>query len=105
MLLSEGSYFIVGGAGFIGSHFVDRCSRPKIPTASPSTTTSPRAATGTSRALGDARLSVVRSDASDLKALTATMDGHDWVIHLASNPDIARSRTRSPTSIFTEARF
>ncbi|MGA8110859.1 MAG: NAD-dependent epimerase/dehydratase family protein, partial [Acidobacteriaceae bacterium] len=39
----------------------------------------------------DVRLSIVRADASDVEALTATMTGHDWVIHLAANPDIARA--------------
>ena len=39
--------------------------------------------------LGDDRLSVVRGDVGDLPALTDAMAGHDTVIHLASNPDIA----------------
>src|SRR5262249_26036525 len=30
-------------------------------------------------------------DVGDLAALTTAMDGHDAVIHLASNPDIARA--------------
>ena len=41
---------VVGGAGFIGSHFVDALARrPGAPSGSPSTTTSPPAASGTSR--------------------------------------------------------
>jgi UDP-glucose 4-epimerase len=36
---------------------------------------------------------VVRSDVKDLEALTEAMSGHDVVVHLASNPDIARAMT------------
>lgn len=42
---------------------------------------------------GDERLAVHRGDVKDLEALTAAMAGHDMVIHLASNPDIARAMT------------
>ncbi len=90
MLLAEGSYFIVGGAGFIGSHFVDALL------ASPKTrrvTIFDNFASGREwhyeDHVNDARLNVIRADASDVDALTATMEGHDWVIHLASNADIA----------------
>jgi UDP-glucose 4-epimerase len=43
--------------------------------------------------VGDERLLVVRGDAKDLDALTGAMAGHDVVVHLASNPDIARAMT------------
>ena len=42
---------------------------------------------------GDPRLDIVHDDVRDLDALAAAMDGHDTVIHLASNPDIARAMT------------
>lgn len=90
MLLSEGSYFIVGGAGFIGSHFVDALLASED---TRRVTIFDNFSSGREwhyeKHVGDARLTVVRSDASDVNALSATMDGHDWVIHLASNPDIA----------------
>jgi UDP-glucose 4-epimerase len=90
MLLSEGSYFIVGGAGFIGSHFADALLASED---TRRVTIFDNFSSGREwhyeKHLGDARLTVVRSDASDVNALSATMDGHDWVIHLASNPDIA----------------
>lgn len=92
MLLCEGSYFIAGGAGFIGSHFTDALL------ASPLTrrvTVFDNFSSGREWHLAqhaaDPRLNIVRADASDVNALAATMDGHDWVIHLASNPDIARA--------------
>ena len=39
----------------------------------------------------DRRLRVICGDVKDLAALERNMDGHDTVIHLASNPDIARA--------------
>src|SRR5580692_279826 len=90
MLLCEGSYFVVGGAGFIGSHFTDAFL------ASPLTrrvTLFDNFSSGRDwhfeQHRNDPRLTVIRADASDVNSLTATMEGHDWVIHLASNPDIA----------------
>ncbi len=90
MLLSECSYFLVGGAGFIGSHFAD------VLLASPLTrrvTIFDNFSSGREwhleRHRSDPRLLVVRADASDANALAVTMEGHDWVIHLASNPDIS----------------
>jgi len=90
MLLSEGSYFIVGGAGFIGSHFVDALlASPKTRRVTVFDNFSSGREWHFESHLGDPRLSVIRADASDINALTATMEGHDWVFHLASNADIA----------------
>jgi UDP-glucose 4-epimerase len=95
MLLAEASYFIVGGAGFIGSHFTDALL------ASPRTrrvTIFDNFTSGREwhyeQHRHDPRLNIVHADASDVGALTATMEGHDWVIHLASNPDIAAAVER-----------
>jgi UDP-glucose 4-epimerase len=43
--------------------------------------------------VGDERFIVVRGDAKDLDTLTGAMAAHDVVVHLASNPDIARAVT------------
>jgi UDP-glucose 4-epimerase len=43
--------------------------------------------------LQDRRFHVVRGDVSDLEHLTHAIRGSDLVIHLASNPDIARAAT------------
>ena len=94
MTLSRERVLIVGGAGFVGSHFTDALLADE----------------GTSRVTlydnftsgqewhyahhaGDERLAVVQGDANDLAALTEAMAGHDLVIHLASNPDIAAAMT------------
>jgi len=85
-------FIVVGGAGFIGSHFVDRLlgdARVEVVTVYDNFTS------GRDWHLaqhgGDARLRVARGDVGDLTALTDAMGGHDTVIHLASNPDIARA--------------
>ncbi|HET8672794.1 MAG TPA: NAD-dependent epimerase/dehydratase family protein, partial [Thermoleophilaceae bacterium] len=49
----------------------------------------------------DPRLEVVRGEASDLDALCEALAGHDLVIHLASNPDIAAAMA-DPTIDFYE---
>jgi UDP-glucose 4-epimerase len=43
--------------------------------------------------LSDPRFCAVRGDVRDIEPLTAAMRGNDVVIHLASNPDIARAAT------------
>ena len=82
--------FIVGGAGFLGSHFTDRLlGDPGAGTV----TLYDNFSSGKERHFrhheNDKRLHVVRADAGDLDRLVTEMDGHDVVIHLASNPDIA----------------
>lgn len=92
MLLPEASYFIVGGAGFIGSHFTDALlASPKTRRVTLFDNFSSGREWHYEAHASDPRLKVVRADASDISALMATMEGHDWVIHLASNPDIARA--------------
>src|SRR6202012_4928101 len=44
---------------------------------------------------------VVRGNVEDTEALVRAMEGSDVVIHLASNPDIARA-AREPTIDFTQ---
>ena len=85
---------IVGGAGFIGSHFTDRLLQESSTTA---VTVFDNFSSGREWHLAhhrdDARLHIVRGDAADLDLLAREMEGHDTVIHLASNPDIARAVT------------
>jgi UDP-glucose 4-epimerase len=93
---------IVGGAGFIGSHFVDRLLERA---ATERLTVFDNFSSGREWHLsghtGDERLRLVVGDALDLPALVAAMDGTDTVIHLASNPDIARAIT-DPTVDFDQ---
>jgi UDP-glucose 4-epimerase len=96
------SFFIVGGAGFIGSHFCDHLLGPGEAAAVTiyDNFSSGRAWHHAHHA-ADRRFRVVRADVEDTPALTAAMAGHDVVIHLASNPDIARAASE-PTIDFTQ---
>jgi UDP-glucose 4-epimerase len=85
-------YLIVGGAGFIGSHFVDRLLGDGDEATVFDNFTSGRDWHLEPHA-DDERLRIVRGDVKDLAALSEAMAGHDVVIHLASNPDIARAAT------------
>lgn len=84
-------FIIVGGAGFIGSHFTDRLLTQE--NGLERVTLFDNFSSGRewhyAHHAKDARLKVVRGDVKDLEALTRAMSGHDVVIHLASNPDIA----------------
>ncbi len=85
---------VVGGAGFIGGHFVDHLLASD---ATEKVTVYDNFSSGRewhlAAHLTDTRLTVVKSDVRDLEDLVTAMDGHDTVIHLASNPDIARAMT------------
>ncbi|MGO9266136.1 MAG: NAD-dependent epimerase/dehydratase family protein [Candidatus Binataceae bacterium] len=85
-------YFIVGGAGFIGSHFADALLAGREVAA---VTLYDNFASGREwhyeAHIGDPRFRIVRGDVGDCDRLTAAMRGHEVVIHLASNPDIARA--------------
>jgi UDP-glucose 4-epimerase len=87
-------FFVVGGAGFIGAHFVDFLLGEG---AAAGVTVYDNFSSGREWHLqahrDDPRLRVVRGNVEDLPALRQAMDGHDVVIHLASNPDIARAAT------------
>ncbi len=77
--------FVIGGAGFIGSHLVDRLvSRGEV-TIFDNMTVGKRAFVADHLASGRAKLVV--ADALDLDALKAAMPGHDVVFHLAANPE------------------
>jgi UDP-glucose 4-epimerase len=90
-------FFIVGGAGFIGSHFTDHLLGLSGADAVAGVTLYDNFSSGRAwhhaHHAADARLRIVRDDVEKLDALRAAMDGHDVVIHLASNPDIARAAT------------
>jgi UDP-glucose 4-epimerase len=85
---------IVGGAGFIGSHFLDHLlgsGQVECVTVYDNFTSGRE--WHLAAHMDDPRLHVVRGDVADLRLLTETMDGIETVIHLASNPDIARAAT------------
>jgi UDP-glucose 4-epimerase len=98
-------FFLAGGAGFIGSHFTDRLlTDPAIKRVTLYDNFTSGRPWHYAHHEGDARLHVVRGDVKDLATLTEAMAGHDAVIHLASNPDIARAATE-PDIDFREGTF
>ncbi|MCH7937670.1 MAG: NAD-dependent epimerase/dehydratase family protein, partial [Proteobacteria bacterium] len=91
-----GKYIIIGGAGFIGSHFTDRLLDGG---AAEAVTVFDNFSSGREwhieRHLSDPRLTIVNADAGDADALAdavaGAVAGGGTVIHLAANPDIARA--------------
>ena len=96
---------VVGGAGFIGSHFVDRLMATSEIR---EVVVYDNFSSGREWHLADhgesARLRIVRADVKDLNSLIKGMRGCDMVIHLASNPDIARAVTE-PAIDFHEGTY
>jgi UDP-glucose 4-epimerase len=92
--MDDQRWFIVGGAGFIGSHFVDALLARPTTTA---VTIYDNFTSGRRWHLephqADARFAVVEADVKELDTLTRAIAGHDSVVHLASNPDIALAMT------------
>lgn len=87
-------YFITGGAGFIGSHFADRLlADPTVDAVTLFDNYSSGREWHSAHHLADSRFHAIRGDVKDLGLLTESLKGHDVVIHLASNPDIARAAT------------
>jgi UDP-glucose 4-epimerase len=85
---------LVGGAGFIGGHFTDRLLASEE---TEELTVYDNFSSGREWHLAahqaDTRLKMVKNDVRNMEDLVAAVDGHDTVIHLASNPDIARAVT------------
>ncbi|WAX59312.1 NAD-dependent epimerase/dehydratase family protein [Jatrophihabitans cynanchi] len=85
---------VVGGAGFIGSHFVDRLLSDSH---TEGVTVYDNFSSGRDWHLSphasDERLRIVQADVRDLGDLVDAVRDHTAIIHLASNPDIARAVT------------
>ncbi len=77
--------FVVGGAGFIGSHLVDRLVERGPVTVYDNLTVGKPEFIGSHLASGRAKL--VEGDALDLPKLTAALREHDVIFHLAANPE------------------
>src|SRR5580698_6902579 len=96
-------YFIVGGAGFIGSHLTRR-----LVGSGDSVTVFDNFSSGRLWRLGEAAKSPqvrnVRGDVKELPALPEAMRGHETIFHFASNPDIAKA-VRQPDIDFWEGTY
>jgi UDP-glucose 4-epimerase len=78
-------YFVVGGAGFVGSHLVDRLVERGEVTVFDNLSVGKKDFIGGH--LDSGKVELVVGDALDLPALQAAMAGHDVVFHLAANPE------------------
>jgi len=93
---------VIGGAGFIGGHFVDRLlGRPAVEQVTVYDNFTSGREWHLAHHADDPRLVIVRGEVADLDLLTASLAGHHTAIHLASNPDIAKAMT-DPTVDFHE---
>lgn len=93
--LYDSTVFISGGAGFIGSHLVDRLlmkDRTGEIVVYDNFTSGQK--WHLSRHDGNRQLRIVEGDMKDLKKLTEAMSGCGVVFHLAANPDIAKAVTQ-----------
>ena len=79
-------YFVTGGAGFIGSHLVDRLVERGGVTVYDNLSSG--RADFISRHLGRADFKLVEADLLDFDRLKKAMARHDVVFHLAANPDV-----------------
>ncbi|MGH7434450.1 MAG: NAD-dependent epimerase/dehydratase family protein [Polyangiaceae bacterium] len=78
-------FFVVGGAGFIGSHLVDvLVARGPVTVFDNLSVGKPAFIEGH---LSSGRAHLIEADALDLSALVEAMRGHDVVFHLAANPE------------------
>jgi UDP-glucose 4-epimerase len=87
-------YFLAGGAGFIGSHFVDALlANPSIAAVTVYDNLSSGREWHFQQHLQNSRFRFVYGNLDDVASLTRAIAGHDVVLHLASNPDISRAAT------------
>jgi UDP-glucose 4-epimerase len=92
--MSFKTYFLAGGAGFIGSHFVDALLKQNhIQKVTIYDNFTSGKAWHYAHHNHDPRLTVIKADVKDAEQLNQAMKGHDAIIHFASNPDIALAAT------------
>jgi len=93
-------WFISGGCGCIGSHFTDELlADQSVEAVTLYDNLSSGKAWYYAHHLNDPRLKVIINDVENMSVLEKAILGHDVVIHLASNPDIAKAAT-DPTIDF-----
>jgi UDP-glucose 4-epimerase len=82
------THFITGGAGFIGSHLVDKLSKRN------GVTVYDNLSTGREEFIADhfddPFFKFVKGDLLDVGTLLSSVRGHDTVWHMAANPDIRK---------------
>lgn len=88
----KNSWVVIGGAGFIGSHLVSELLRENI-----DVTVVDNLSSGTlshiENFLSNSGFKFQNFDVRNTEMLTEVLRGKDVVVHLASNPDIAKAAT------------
>lgn len=85
---------VVGGAGFIGSHVVRRLlADPAVGRVTVYDNFTSGRDWHLDAVRDDPRLAVVRGEVAEIARLAEAFTGHSAVVHLASNPDIAKAMT------------
>lgn len=85
-MLEDMSILVTGGAGFIGSHLVDRLLETSRVIVLDNFSSGKRE--HVAHVLGHPRFALVEADLFDARALEEVMAGKDFVFHLAANPDV-----------------
>jgi len=97
-------YFIVGGAGFIGSHL----SKKLLQEADVFVRIYDNFSSGKmfhlEEIVGNPNFDIVKADVKELQQLTDSMKGSDVVFHFASNPDISKA-IKQPDIDFWEGTY
>ncbi|MCL5958010.1 MAG: NAD-dependent epimerase/dehydratase family protein [Chloroflexi bacterium] len=96
--------FVAGGAGFIGSHLVERLVRNGAEMVVAYDNFSSGQMWHLGNLVQDQRLRIVEGDIKDLPLLTESVVGASVVYHFASNPDIAKAMSQ-PDIDFWEGTF
>lgn len=87
-------YFVTGGAGFIGSNYVEHLFQNVVGVTGVTIydkftyAANPK---NYQKFLSDPRLSVIKGDICDLNLLEKSMAGHDFVVHFAAESHVDRS--------------
>lgn len=103
--MSFKSYFLAGGAGFIGSHFVDALlSQESVQKVTIFDNFSSGQEWHYAKHIADPRLSIIKADVKNTEQLMLAMRDHEAVMHFASNPDIALAM-KNPSIDFTEGTY
>jgi len=85
-LIEDRSILVTGGAGFIGSHLVDRLVESNRVTVLDNFSSGKREFLEDH--LTDPNFSLIEADLRDARAVEAALEGQDLVFHLAANPDV-----------------
>ncbi|MGC8662840.1 MAG: NAD-dependent epimerase/dehydratase family protein [Thermoplasmata archaeon] len=78
---------ITGGAGFIGSHMVEKLQEDN------DVTVFDNLSTGKLEFIKNYRINFIKGDITNLDELKSSMNGMDLIIHFAANPDVRKGET------------